>query len=222
MGHSEWLSRMEKEKRCGWALNYLSQNGVTLATQQNYERSELQTDKQKLGATLRELEQANDYKRIQKLKDAVRQQRAKENRKKERRAIKRLDLSYSALQKLKQHARYARQTQARYVEEMLETEDTLRKEESQLLKNKRGKLRDMAALQSQRRDSLDKRQKTLEQKEESLRKLSQLAAPLDSFIDRILALDEGATTGVHLPELYGVEKLQRLKAILAELAAAEL
>lgn len=213
---------MEREKRCGWALGYLSRHEVEVISHDAFGRHILKTDKEKLSATIHKLEHNGDVKRIRLLKEAVRQERAAESRIKEGRKIKRLDLSSSAVRMLAQQARAARQTGARYVEEMLETEDSLRKKESQILKNERGRLRDMAALQSQRRDDLDKRQKSLEQKEESLRKLSQLTSPLGSFIDRVLALDEDATTGVHLPELYGVEELQRLKAVLAELAAAEL
>jgi len=221
VSHGKWLSRLEREKRCSWALDYLSRNKVQLVTHDANNRFELRTHKEKLAATVRELERSGGGERIRLLKEAVRQERAAELRAKEGRAIKRLDLGYSARQKLAHHARAARQTQARYIEDMLETEDRLRKVESRLLKNERDKLKGRAALLNERRDELDKRQRDLDLREKSLRKLNGLAEPLTGFIDELLALDEEAVSGVHLPEIYGLGRLQILKSCLAEMRALE-
>lgn len=225
MKHGNWLSRMERESRCRWALSYLTRHHVRLVKHDTYGRSELSTDKEKLVATLGELERSGDFERIRLLKEAVRQERAAELRAKERRAIKRLDLGYSARLQLAQQARAARQTQARYIEDMIETENRLRKTESQTLKNERAKLKSMAIMLDERRDKLDKHQRTLELREEALRKLNSLVEPLSSFVDQLLALDvhrDGTVEGeLSLPEGYGLDHIRNVKACISDILSLE-
>ena len=190
----KWTDRVQRDGLVEFAIGYLQEHKVELPVNARRRSVADMTPRAKLAEMVADFMRLKDGEfRFRLLQDAVRQKRAALVREKERRSIKRLDLSDSVCAKLESLSRATRLRQSTLVENLISDEAAIRKSESATLKSQRQKIKEDSKRMKEEEAELKAREVALEGKEVELsrreesfsQRLGRLAA-FDTLLNAIM------------------------------------
>lgn len=202
----KWTDRVQRDGLVEFAIGYLQEHKVELPVNARRRSVADMTPRAKLAEMVADVMRLKDGEfRFRLLQDAVRQKRAALVREKEKRSIKRLDLSDSACAKLESLSRATRLRQSTLVENLITDEDAIRKRESIALKHQRQIIRERSDDLKVKGDELESREKRLLREEESFAERLSKLETYEKLVNALLACDANDLSGVMNVSEKGIE-----------------